>query len=750
MLWYDRPGSNYHTDLPFGNGRIGGMVDGGVSIERIWLNEDSLWAGGPGELKEVDDEITKEVAKRIAEARKLMFQDKVADGQNKLFSSLRGGGGGGVGCSQVLGMLDLHFVEKSSVKNYRRDLDLDEAIVRVHYLKDGVFFKREVFASRPDQVIVSRLEADKPGSISFTAKLGRGQGAETKADGEDSLVMMGSIGMKFIARVKVIPLGGKVSAKGDDLVVHGADAVTILISLATDYLPKPPTFRGNAYEDISARQIEAASKKTYLQLRTAHIEAHRKQFRRMTINLGKSSATKRSHTTDVRVANFSRDEDPQLQTLLFQYARYLLISCSQPGSQPANLQGLWIHNFRPMWNGDYHLDVNMQMAYWLAGPCNIAECMLPVADLVEWTIPYGRMTAAMSHGVSRGWVCHIVTNPHGHTTPMGHPRYGYVPGASAWLMQTLWEHYAFTQDKEYLTRVWPMFKESGKFWLDWLVVHPETGKLVSGPATSPETKFSVEGGQAAGLSMGPAFEQQCVWELFTEILEAAEVLDIKDDFVQQVREARDKLQGPKIGKTDGAILEWAKETYVGDPTHRHRSHLIALYPGRQITLEHTPELAEAAEKALDKRGLGGPPWTPAWDMSFNARLRRPEMVMKNMELLFLPGKTIRPNMLARCGGFQLDGTVGFAAGVAECLMQSHAGHIELLPCLPKEWPNGSVTGICARRACEIDMEWKAGKLVSASVLSKCGGNCTVRYGDVTAAFETEKGKRYDLKEHLGF
>jgi len=290
MLWYDRPGSDYHTDLPFGNGRIGGMVDGGVSIERIWLNEDSLWAGGPGELKEVDDEITKEVAKGIAEARELMFQDKVADGQNKLFSFLRGGGGGGVGCSQVLGMLDLHFAEKSSVKNYGRDLDLDEAIVRVHYLKDGVFFEREVFASRPDQVIVARLEADRPGSISFTAKLGRGQGAETKADGEDSLVMLGSIGMKFIARVKVIPDGGKVSAKGDDLVVHGADAATILISLATDYLPKPPTFRGNAYEDISARQIEAASEKTYSQLKTTHIEAHRKQFRRMTIDLGRSNA----------------------------------------------------------------------------------------------------------------------------------------------------------------------------------------------------------------------------------------------------------------------------------------------------------------------------------------------------------------------------------------------------------------------------------------------------------------------------
>jgi len=748
-LWYDRPGRDYHTALPFGNGRMGGMVNGGVSIERIWLNEDSLWSSGPSSLEEVDDEVTERVAKGIEEARKLMFEDKVGDGQALLFKTVGGGGRGraGLGCSQLLGMLDLHFAGTSSVSNYRRDLDLDEAIARVRYRHKGVVFTREVFASHPDQVIVARLEADKSGRISFVAKLGRGSGETTVTDGDDALVMTGQIGMKYIARAKVIPEGGRVFAKGNAVHVEKADAVTVLVSCATDYVPKPPTFRGNPHEEISAKQIEAASEKSYAKLKADHIQSHRELFRRVAIDLGQSAGGKSSQPTDVRLKEFSRKEDPELLALNFQYARYLLISSSRPGSQPANLQGIWIQNFKPMWNGDYHLDLNIQMAYWPAGPANLAECMLPVADLVEWTIPYGRLCARRAHGVRRGWVCHIVTNPHGYTSPIAHPRYGYVPACSAWLMQTLWEHYAFTQDKDYLRRVWPMFKETGEFWLEWLVPDPETGKLVSGPGTSPETMFGIEGGQSAGLSMGTTFDQQCVWELFTEILEAADALGVDDDCVKRARTSREKLLGPRIGEKDGAILEWRKEAYVGGHGHRHRSHLVALYPGRQITVEHTPGLAGAARIALDKRGMGGPAWCYAWDMSFNARLRRPDEVLRRIDQLFVLDKSIHPNLLVRCGGLQLDGTMGFCAGVAEMLIQSHAGHIELLPCLPDEWKDGSVKGICARGGFEVDMEWKDDKLVSASLLSKCGGKCKVRYNGMDVDLETEKGKTVELQVH---
>jgi alpha-L-fucosidase 2 len=399
-----------------------------------------------------------------------------------------------------------------------------------------------------------------------------------------------------------------------------------------------------------------------------------------------------------------------------------------------------------MWNGDYHLDLNIQMCYWAAGPCNIAECALPVVDLVRCMVPSGRRTARRSHGVGKGWVAHLATNVHGYTSPLAHPRYGYAAGCAAWLMQTLWEHYAYTLDKEYLRHVWPLFREQGEFWLEWLVKDPETGRLVSGPGSSPENSFGSPSGNKVGLCMGTAFDQQCAWEIFTEILEAAEALGIEDDYVRRVREARADLLGPQICDKSGAILEWTRQRYGTGGKHRHRSHLVALFPGRQITVEHTPELAEAAGKALDLRGPGGPPWTPAWDMSFNARLRRPEKAMQSIPLLLKLGRSIHPNLLARCGKeFQLDANMGYTAGVAEMLLQSHAGHIELLPALPEAWPDGSVEGLCARGGFEVSMEWKADRLASASILSKRGGTCRVRYSDATVELETAKGRTYDLK-----
>ena len=396
----------------------------------------------------------------------------------------------------------------------------------------------------------------------------------------------------------------------------------------------------------------------------------------------------------------------------------------------------------------------MQMCHWHAGACNIAECMKPVADLVRWTVPTGRNVAKKCHGVDKGWVAHVVTNPFGYAWPTVHPTHGYVPGCSAWLMQTVWECYAFTMDKEYLREVWPLFVESGEFWLHWLVKNPETGKLVSGPASSPETGFKMPDGTSVGPSMGPAYDQECVWELFTEILEGAKALEIEDDFVKRVREALANLQMPVISKVDGSLLEFAKEEYKGNDEHRHRSHLVGLFPGRMFTSEHTLELFKAAGKALDRKMSGVnnttvyPPWTPSWDIAMYARLRNPEKAMANLRTLF-SGSRIHPNMLTRGGGeFQLDANTGLSAGVAEMLLQSHAGHIELLPCLPKEWPNGSVSGIAARGAFEVDMEWKAGKLVSASLLSRCGGKCKVRYNEVTTELDTEKGKSYDLSEGL--
>lgn len=530
-LWYRRPAATWHEALPVGNGRLGCMVRGGVSVDRLWLNEDSLWSAGP-----IPSPAKKEgVAEGIRKVRKLMFEDRLMEGERLLWKTISVGGSrhvNGFGCSELLGILDLHFSGKASVVDYRRDLDLDAAVARVRYSTNGVTFTREVFSSEPDQVIVARLEADRPGKITFVAELLRGTAATTRADGSDSLVMTGQVyavkdGMKFIARVKAIAEGGRAFTRDGHLHVEGADAVTLLVACGTDYLPKPPAFRGKPCEGITAKQIAAAAKKSYAKLRDAHLAAHRKLFRRVDIRLGKTAEATSALPTDDRLKTFSRTGDPELLALCFQYGRYLLISSSRPGTQPANLQGIWIGDFSPSWNGDYHLDLNVQMCYWPAGVCNLAECALPVADLVRWMVPSGRETARRYHGVEKGWVCHIVTNPHGYTRPIAHPRYGYVPGCAAWLMQTLWEHYAFTQDKEYLRRVWPLFREAGEFWLEWLVPDPGTGKLVSGPGTSPETLFRAPDGSAPGLSMGPSFDQQCVWELFTEILEASRALGIE-------------------------------------------------------------------------------------------------------------------------------------------------------------------------------------------------------------------------------
>ncbi|MHC4504879.1 MAG: glycoside hydrolase family 95 protein, partial [Planctomycetota bacterium] len=628
-LWYRRPASNWNAALPVGNGRLGCMVRGGVSVERLWLNEDSLWAGGLASAPVGEEGVPEQIAKGIREVRKLMFEDKLAEAEQLLWQTIRAPKRHHLntfGCSQLLGLLDLHFSDTpSSAAGYRRDLDLDAAVHRVRYSKDGVAFTREVFASAADQVIVVRLEADKPGSLSFVARLSRGERAETRAAGSDALVMKGQAyalksGMKFIARVKARAEGGRAFTKENQLHVEGADAVTILVACATDYLPEPPTFRGNPHEEVTAKQIEAAAKKSYTELRDAHMAAHRDLFRRMTLDLGRSPAARTALPMDERVTKAGDAGDPEFLALLFQYGRYLLISSSRPGGLPAHLQGLWIGDFNPMWNGDYHLDLNIQMCYWAAGPCNIAECALPVVDLVRCMVPSGRRTARRSHGVGKGWVAHLATNVHGYTSPLAHPRYGYAAGCAAWLMQTLWEHYAYTLDKEYLRRVWPLFREQGEFWLEWLVKDPETGRLVSGPGSSPENSFGSPSGNKVGLCMGTAFDQQCAWEIFTEILEAAEALGIEDDHVRRIREARADLLGPQICSESGAILEWTRQRYGTGGKHRHRSHIVGLYPGRMITVEHAPEWAAAARRALELRGPGGPPWTPAWDMSFWARL----------------------------------------------------------------------------------------------------------------------------------
>ena len=748
-LWYRRPADGWKAALPVGNGRLGAMVYGGVSRERICLNEISLWSGAP-----IEAPPQHELTDRIAEVRRLLFVGKNAEAEElywKIIEPSSGLHASHFGNSEILGTLDIQSAGSSEVVNYRRSLDLDQALAHVTYVKDDVTFRREVFSSAADQVIVVRFMADQPGRISFSANLGREEFMTTESLGEDGLVMSGQLrraagttnGMKYMARLKAIAEGGNISSADGTLRVKKADAVTLLIACGTDYQPNPRDFRKTSFESTVVKQIDAAADKSYDELRSRHIASHRELFQRVQLRIGTPDDKLAALPTDVRLKRYQAD-DPGLIAQVFQYGRYLLMSSSRPGSMPANLQGLWIGSTTPSWNGDYHFDLNVQMVYWPAEVCALPECSLPLVDLMEIVAEYGKQTARLCHDAD-GWAVHGMTNAFGYTWPRPDNRWGCLPGSGAWALQPLWEHYAFTLDEEFLRRTWPVFRGAGEFWLSWLVVDPKSGKLVSGPASSPENQFFAADGSKRGLCMGPAYDQQCVWELFTEILEAAKVLGKEDGFTKKVAAAREQLQGPVIGK-DGRIMEWPREYKEVDPSHRHRSHLVGLYPGRQITM-YTPETFQAAAKSLDARGSKSVGWVPPWDTCLNARLRRGDKALGNINQSLNRGLLV--NLLGRGGReFQMDANSGLTAGVAEMLLQSHEGFINLLPALPTAWDKGSVKGLRARGGFEVGMTWENGRLETATVKSLLGTPCHIRSGSLARDIDIKKGDTIRLDHTL--
>jgi alpha-L-fucosidase 2 len=735
-LWYDKPASRWEETLPLGNGRLGMMPDGGINNEQVVLNDITLWSGAP------QDANNYEAYKNLPEIRRLILAGKNDEAQNLVNQNFvctgKGSGGANWGCFQMLGNLNIQYQYEGKEKTpagYKRELLLNNAIATTDYTLNNVHFKREYFTSFSGDVAIIRITADKAGQINCKLSLSRPERGESEVKA-NRIELSGQLdngidgkGMQYLTLLAPVVSGGKISKEGNLLEVTKANVLTIYVSTKTSY--KDTQFRQNA-----TLLLDKAIKQDYATEKLKHQQVFQKMFNRLDIDLGTGENSQLS--TDKRLALYYKnpESDLQLPALFFQYGRYLSISSTRVGLLPPNLQGLWANQVHTPWNGDYHLDVNVQMNHWPLEVVNLSELNLPLADLVGNMVPNGQKTAKAYYNAD-GWIAHVITNIWGFTEPGESASWGVANAGSGWLCNNLWDHYAFTKDVNYLKKIYPIIKGSAQFYSSVLVADPKTGWMMTAPSVSPENSFYMANGKTANITMGPTIDNQIVRELFTNVMEAAKKLG-KDEALQKSLQHQLSLLPPpgRISK-DGRIMEWIEDYKETDPQHRHISHLYGVYPASLITVDGTPDLAEASKKTLNVRGDDGPSWSIAYKLLFWARLRDGNRAFKLFRELLKPtqrtdinygaGGGVYDNLLSAGPPFQIDGNFGATAGIAEMLIQSHEGYISLLPAIPDAWKKyGSVKGLKARGNYTLNFSWKNGVITSYQVFSPTGSSVKVK------------------------